>query len=385
MPHTLTWPEVWARRLSRHFLLRRASNRELVTVTGAVCGIHAQMLPAAELSLGLRVEGLTQQVVRSALWQQRSLVKTYGIRGTIHLFPSDELPLWMAALRYRDESRELARLSQMGLSAPQLSAIVDAIGQALDGQRLTIAELGEEVARRAGAWALDETAPAFGGSYFPRWRMALGWAATQGQLCFGPNQGTAVTFVRPDQWLGSWQHVDPADAIAQVLRRYLRAYGPATARDFGQWFNLKVRSARSVVESLAGELQVIDVEGYRCLQLAADDAQAAVASAADSVRLLPHFDCYLRGSHPRERLTAGFAARAAGGTGTFPVLLVGGTVGGVWQRRSRARRSDIRVESFVPLSPAQQDELADEVARIGHILETETTLSFGSVEVRPHL
>src|SRR6185437_978104 len=120
--HYLTWQEVWGRRLVRHALLAPASKERLVEVVRAVCGIHAQMLPAAELSLGMRVFGVTRQDVRAELWQRRSLVKAHGPRGTIHLFPADDAPLWSAALRAGQRPNEARRLAQMGLDSAQMEA-----------------------------------------------------------------------------------------------------------------------------------------------------------------------------------------------------------------------------------------------------------------------
>src|ERR687883_1369635 len=130
---SMTWKQVWARRLARHFLLNRAAPEGLVRTVGVVCGIQAQVMPAAELSVGIRVDGVTRGDVQAALWESRALVKTYGIRGTIHLFPSDELPLWMAALRARS-ALDVKKQQALGLDAAQLSTIVEAIGDALDGR-----------------------------------------------------------------------------------------------------------------------------------------------------------------------------------------------------------------------------------------------------------
>jgi hypothetical protein len=198
---SLSWQEVWGWRLARHALLAPASKERLVVVVRAVCGIHAQMLSAAELSVGVRVAGVSRQDVRAELWQRRGLVKTHGPRGTLHLFPAEDAPLWSAALRANQHPNEARRLAQMGLNPGQLEALVAAIGDALDGQCLTREELGSEVARRVGPWATEAASPAFGGQW-PRWLMAVGAAANAGLLCFGPDQGSKVTFVRPDQWLG---------------------------------------------------------------------------------------------------------------------------------------------------------------------------------------
>src|SRR5438067_5060473 len=95
----LTWEKVLRWRLDRHHLIEPAPRERLVQVVGEVCGIHAQVMASAELSLGLRVEGVTRPDVAAELWERRRLVKTYGLRGTVHLFPADEFSTWMAALR----------------------------------------------------------------------------------------------------------------------------------------------------------------------------------------------------------------------------------------------------------------------------------------------
>ena len=56
------------------------------------------MLSAAELSIGRRIAGATRADVQRALWQERTLVKTFGPRGTIHLLPTADLPMWTGAL-----------------------------------------------------------------------------------------------------------------------------------------------------------------------------------------------------------------------------------------------------------------------------------------------
>src|SRR6266545_567142 len=76
---SLSWDQVLAWRLRRHRLVEPAPADRLVQVAGAVCGIHAQVMATAELSLGLRVAGATRQDVRQELWERRGLVKTYGL------------------------------------------------------------------------------------------------------------------------------------------------------------------------------------------------------------------------------------------------------------------------------------------------------------------
>jgi hypothetical protein len=344
------------------------------------------MLPAAELSVGIRLENATRRDVRQELWEQRRLVKTYGLRGTVHLFPSDELGLWIGALQANRRPDEVKWLAQMGLQVEQKEAILAAIGEALDGRSLTRDELGQEVARRVGAWATDAVSPAFGGNW-PRWLITLGAAATAGLLCFGPNQGNKVTFVRPDQWLGSWQRVDERAALQEVFRRYLSAYGPATARDFAQWFGLPRGAALPIMQQMLGELVEGDIEGDRAWMLASE-VTASWPRAQDIVRLLPHFDCYLIGCHPRDRLVPEVARRVLtrGSIGNLPLVVLDGVVAGLWQQRQQGRRLEVRVEPFQSFSAGQQRELQAAIERLGKIVEAEqVSLTLGAVEARPHL
>ena len=97
-------------RLRRHWLAAGAPADQMLDVVGGVCGIHAQVTASAELSLGLRVAGINRQDIRDALWKDRILVKTYGLRGTLHIFATRELPLWLAALKAKPAPREPNRI-----------------------------------------------------------------------------------------------------------------------------------------------------------------------------------------------------------------------------------------------------------------------------------
>jgi winged helix DNA-binding protein len=91
------WDEVRARRLARSSLGTPAAAGELVAVAGALCGVHAQVQASAEVQVAARLDGVVQADVREALWERRALVKAWTVRGTLHVHPAEELPLWLAA------------------------------------------------------------------------------------------------------------------------------------------------------------------------------------------------------------------------------------------------------------------------------------------------
>jgi Winged helix DNA-binding domain len=141
----LAWDQVAAWRAARHHLEGRAPATAMLEVVAGIAGLHAQVLSSAELTLWARVEGLAPDAVRRALWEERSLVKTWAMRGTLHLLPAAEFPEWQAALSTRRLWEAGAWQRGFGVSLAELERLNDAIAQALDGQLLTREELAARV------------------------------------------------------------------------------------------------------------------------------------------------------------------------------------------------------------------------------------------------
>jgi hypothetical protein len=91
--YSLSWAQVSAFRLRRHYLMNRAVPKLLSAVVRDVCGIQAQLMTAAQMALWARVQYLTPQDIERALWQERALVKTWCMRGTLHLLPTEDLSI----------------------------------------------------------------------------------------------------------------------------------------------------------------------------------------------------------------------------------------------------------------------------------------------------
>ncbi|TDB78215.1 winged helix DNA-binding domain-containing protein [Micromonospora sp. KC721] len=348
-----------------------------------MCGAHAQVLSAAEVSVGLRVAGATRADVQHALWGDGSLVKTFGPRGTVHLLPTWELPLWTGALRAVPPATN-GLGADARLTPEQTDEVVAAIAAALADAELTVEDLNTAVAARTGGWATDPVVPAFGGMW-PRWRQAIHLAAHRGVLCFGRNRGRNVTYTNPQRWLPGFRPAPAADALAGLVQRYLYAYGPATPQQFAQWLSAPRRWATELFASLAGDLHQVDTAGTVAWVPAGDIAPQP--GPPQGVRLLPYFDAYTVGCHPRERLfpgPAGQRALSGGQAGNFPVLLVDGTVAGIWHHRRTRHTVDLTVEPLTTLTTAARRELDDQVERIGQILEAEPRLTIGPVALRGH-
>jgi hypothetical protein len=386
MTHDVSWPAANVRRLQRHALLPPApSGTDPAEVAATICGAHAQVLSAAELSVALRIEGATRMTVRHAMWDDHGLIKTYGPRGTVHLLAVDDLPMWMAALSAIPAHSPFP--DGVRLTPKQAEQIVDAIGQALEDSELTIDELDRAVVNLAGEWAGDRVMPAFQ-DLWPRWRQAVGMAAYRGVLCFGPNKGRRVTYTNPRRWLPRFRPASEDQAIEAVIARYVYAYGPATPQHFAQWFGAPAAWAADQFERLGGKLTKINFEGTPAWVARGDTEMPDNQEVKGSVLLLPYFDAYAVGSHPRSRLFPGRAATRAlapsGQAGNFPVLLIDGMVAGVWHQRHSGRQIDVTVEPLTRLTAGQRRALEQQVDRIGEIFGGKPRLTVGTVTAGAH-
>lgn len=385
------WAAVRVRRLARHGLSTPLGS--VAEVARATCGIHAQVMSAAEISIAVRLVDATCTDVRAALGDERTLVKTYGPRGTVHLLAAADLGSWCAAL---SSVPPPAGLTSSVLDPQQSEDVVGAIAATLAASEspLSIDELGAGVVARTGPWAADPVIPAFQGAW-PRWRRAIDLAAHRGALVFGAPRGRTVTFAAPTSRQPDFTVAEPTAARSWLLRSYLRGYGPARPRDYARWLATSTTWAKQQFEEFAAELTEVELLGEPGW-LAADDGAPvpfhSIAGHGDpdgpgGLRLLPYFDSYVVGSQPRERLFPGRAAERAlrqGQAGNFPVLLRDGEVAGVWHRKARGRRAIVTVEPLAPLAAGEQRALRAEVDRLARITAADTELIVGPVTVGPH-
>jgi hypothetical protein len=383
-PATLTFGGVTARRMARHALARPAADLDLADIAGVLCGAHAQILSAAELSLARRVAGATRVDVQRALWTDRTLVKTFGPRGTVHLLSTVDLPMWTGALSALPSSAP-SHPEPVRFTPAQAEEVIAAVGDALADAELTVDELTEAIVARTGPWAGERTMDAFQDKW-PRWRQLTSTAAHRGVLCFGANRGRQVTYTNPHRWRPGWRPDDGATALRRLVTRYLYAYGPATPQHFARWLNIPPRRAVDLFGELADALERVDVDGGPSWVVAGDTDRPTRPHRG--VRLLPYFDAYAVAGQPRERLFPGPAAARAlsptGQAGNYPVLLVDGVVGGVWHHKRSGARVAITVEPLRDLTTTQRHQLDAEVDLVGAILQARPTLTVGTVTGGPH-
>ena len=355
----LSSAQVRAFRLARQHLTDPLPAERLVDAVTAVGGVQAQVMSAAELAIAARTEGLTPGRVQEALWERRELVKTWCMRGTLHLLPARDLGIWAAGLSRRQQWRRPAWLKWFGATEEEMEQLIATIGERLDGDGMT----REEVAGLAPEHLRTELLRGWGSHLKP--------AAYAGFLAFGPNRGRNVTFVQPERWLGApLDRPEPDEALRELFLRYLRAYGPATHEDFARWWGGDSAPARRILKSLGDEVEPVEAEGREAWLLAADADPIRSLDPPRSVHLLPNFDVYTLHYRPREAfLPEGVYDRVYRTAGWIsPVVLYDGAVAGVWEYKKRPKKVDLSVELFVRGTKRLREGIAREGRRIGEFL-----------------
>ncbi len=353
--------QVSAFRLARHHFLD-SQPAPVLAICRDVCGMQAQVMSAAEMAWWARNHALKRVDIQSALWQSRTLIKTFAQRGTLHILTAEDFPIYIAALQRSQVERIHKFMARLDLSAKEADNLHAATMHALQAGPLTQGELTEQVKKRVGKKV--------------RAAMAIFWnifrpSFCEGLLCYGPPRGQEVTFIRVDQWLPPQKEWPELEARQMLLRRYLRAYGPATPQDFSRWTGIAMNEAKAVFASLMDELveiQNTEVKGFVLLE---DLEQLHKRKLTrQTLRLLPSFDPYMLGHADKSLLVdSQNYKRVYRNQGWLShVVLLNGKAIGVWTYSRRSKLWGLAIEPFEKLSKTMRAQTLAEAESLQNFL-----------------
>jgi Winged helix DNA-binding domain len=373
MTAKVTWAQALAWRMSRHHL-DPIGSPSLPDVVRRLCGVQAQVASSAELAIRVRRSASRRGEVARALADGR-LIKTWAMRGTLHLLTPEDGGAFLSLMTLGRQFERPSWQRYFGVTTAQVERLRAVVREALDGKPLTREELVAAVTAQRGLGHVGEQLRS-------GWGTLLKPAAWHGDLCFGPSQGTRVTFTRPDVASSRWAGVpDPEEAAPVAIGSYLGVHGPATFESFGNWLAggwFGKRQLRGWFEAMGDRVAEVEVEGQPMYVMAEHLDGLVAAKPSRAVRLLPGFDQYVLGPGTGDGHVVPAARRRAVSKQSgwiAPVVLARGVVVGTWE----AEADRVRIGWFKEAGRPPRAALEVEVKRLASALDRDFGLSIDVV------
>jgi hypothetical protein len=331
-----------AARLRAQGLGERRARDAHDAVAGALA-IQAQDTRSSRLGVRARSEGLTREDVVRACSEERSVVRTWAMRGTLHMLAAEDVRWILALVGPGVERRDGRRRADLGLTPALCERVLEAIPRVLaDAAPLTRAELMEALIARGLPIDTADQGPA---------HIVL-LAAVRRMICRGPDRpDEEPTYVLLDDWVAPERERERDAALAELARRHRAAYGPSDAADLRYWSGLPAGEAR------------------RAWELAGQPPDPPDDLARPPTRLLPAFDGYLLGHRDRSPvLDPRHASGLTSGSWILPSVVVDGRVVGTWRRSRSGARETVTVRPFGRLPRGSMAGLRAEAADVGRFL-----------------
>ncbi len=228
----------------------------------ALGGVQAQILSAGGIALTNRLKNFTKARLEKILWADRTLVKLWGQRYTLHLYPSAEWPLIQAA-HARKRSWWRRSFCEDGGSEKDFDKKL---------------ELSEKFLRKKGSAGMCRTdlrqlpIMANDSELFSSWGGLFAELVIHGVACHGRNNGSESFFVHREHWLPdlAWNPPQREQAGRLLARQYLHTFGPSPAKDFAYWGGLSLRAAQPSLDSLGEKITHLRYDGRTLLCLTKD-------------------------------------------------------------------------------------------------------------------
>lgn len=340
---------------------------DVIEAVARLGAVQAQLGTAAQLALRARTTATTATDVERAR-EDRSLVCTWTLRGTLHLVAAADVRWMVDLLGPVNAAGGRRRRESLGLDPATCERGVEAITEVVRGSPpLPRAELIRRVAEHGVRVDPKTQAPAH----------LVGYAANAGAICRGPDLDGEATYVLLDEWVPHRGRLDGGrldrdDALAELARRYLAAHAPAVVTDFAAWSGLPVADARRAFELIGSELSTVETDAGPLLA----PSTSTGAGTPPPPRLLGHFDPLLLGYRSKDLLLDPSRAKViqAGGGFLRPAVLVDGRVAGTWRLDRSRKASTVLVEPFDRLSPDVADMLEAEAGDIARFLGADVRL-----------
>jgi uncharacterized protein YcaQ len=318
-----------------------ATGSNTIDVVRDICGLHAQIASTPYFSLLNRISDFQKDVLTKALYEERTLVKIWGVRATVHIVATDQVAEYYQATKQAGGRHPL-----------KIEPVHNKILKVLNSQGpLTAQELAKHI---------PELAKMVKTPYGDMSLVALKLhELSQASILLpvkpkGDWKSSLHTYANFKTWLPlvDLQAMDEKLARQKVVIHYLAGYGPATAEDIAWWMGIPKGAVNDVLDAIREQIQEIAITALdgKYIILKQDlEKLRHISSATDSCHLLPKFDPYIMGYSHRQRLIpARHEKKVYRSTRAEvkPVILLNGRIIGTWDQKEQNKKLVINLSLF---------------------------------------
>lgn len=318
--------------------------------------MQAQDHAGAKWSIGVRLPDATDADVDKAI-ADRDIVRTWLMRGTLHFVAAEDIHWLLGLVAPRIIAGSATRHQQLDLDNGTFAHCKDIFSNALQG--------GKQLTRSDMYGLLEKEHISTTGQ---RGYHILWWAALEGLICFGPQDGKQQTFVLLDEWVPKKKILGRDQALAELARRYFASRGPATLQDFVWWSGLKITEAQAGLLAVASELEQFTVDG-QTYWMPSDTVN--VCEKMQRIYLLPGFDEYMLGYKDRTAiLDPQYAHQTVPwNNGMFSsTIVMDGRITGTWRRTFKKGSVIIKPQPFVAFTEKELEQFSAAADHYGRFL-----------------
>jgi hypothetical protein len=315
------------------------SGVNVADVVQRICGLHATSPTTPYLSLFARLSGFRIKDLDDELYVKKSMGRIRCVRKTIYIFPVEFMPVAYAATKRVMGLNSFNYCKHMGVTEDDYRTLSKKAMRLLKAKPMTTPQV-----RKAIGTDLHVSS-------------VLNLMCDRGLLARGKpagwrsNQHTYYPFV--DYYPGvRLDSVPEGEAVADLVRHYLSAFGPVTENDIAWWTGLNKGEVREALRVLEKEIAVEDD-----MVMFRDDLELlkTISAGGQTVNLLPSLDPYVMGYKDRGRYLDkehyGFVFDRSGNSTS--TIVVDGRIAGVWDLDGRQVKlflfNDVKKDTLVKI------------------------------------
>ncbi len=364
-------------RLSAHNLQQKLPADQIEKAAGA-CGLQNTPPGSWETALFNRLEKCSLEKLRTALYQDKSLLQAWSIRGVPLVFPTKETDIFLSPLKAQEGEEPwiytrgiTLALDYLDMDFGTLLPLVKQACSYLDTHRIASKEaLDQTLASIVSSFLSKEkqllwNAPSMYGN--PK-KQTIGGAVVSfllrpcsfySLIVFGRRQGTVPEFTSLRNWLDEEpEHIEEGEKA--LVRKFLHCYGPSTCQAFREWLGSSPQQAKRLWDQISQEIYPVQVMEKKCWILAEDKEKLLCPpQPGESLLLLGPHDPYLDIRDKKLLLENQSLQRKVWTTVSNPgVILKDGHIAGIWKPKTLKKSLQLSMELYETFSSREKEKLA---------------------------